>query len=68
MNKKAKDFVNYIISNKAPYGDKSTVITGCQEAFQLVKDRSVFACKAFAVRFSWSKSGSFSNTILSLSH
>lgn len=68
MNKKAKDFVNYIISNNAPYGDKSTVITWCQEAFQLVKDKSVFACKAFAVRFSWSKSGSFSNTILSLSH
>ena len=68
MNKRAKDFVDYIISNKAPYGDKSTVITECKERFQLVKDRSVFACKAFAVRFSWSKSGSFSNTILSLSH
>lgn len=68
MNKKAKEFVEYIISNKAPYGDKSTVITECQEKFQLTKDRSVYACKAFAVRFSWSKSGSFSNTILSLSH
>lgn len=68
MNKKAKEFVEYIISNKAPYGDKSTVITESQNKFQLTKDRSVFECKAFAVRFSWSKSGSFSNTILSLSH
>ena len=68
MNKKAKEFVEYIISNKAPYGDKSTVITDSQNKFQLTKDRSVYACKSFAVRFSWSKSGSFSNTILSLSH
>ena len=68
MNKKAKEFVEYIISNKAPYGDKSTVITESQNKFQLTKDRSVYACKSFAVRFSWSKSGSFSNTILSLSH
>ena len=68
MNKKAKEFVEYIISNKAPYGDKTTVITESKNRFQLTKDRSVFACKAFAVRFSWSKSGSFSNTILSLSH
>lgn len=68
MNKKAKEFVEYIISNKAPYGDKSTVITDSQNKFQLTKDRSVYACNAFAVRFSWSKSGAFSNTILSLSH
>ncbi len=68
MNTKATDFVEYIISNKAHHGDKSAVITECQEKFELTKDRSVFACKAFAVRFSWSKSGSFSNTILSLSH
>ena len=52
MNKKAKEFVEYIISSKAPYGDKSTVITESQNKFQLTKDRSVFACKAFAVRFS----------------
>lgn len=68
MNTKATNFVEYIISNKAHYGNKSAVITECQEKFELTKDRSVFACKAFAVRFSWSKSGSFSNTILSLSH
>lgn len=68
MNQKAKDFVEYITSVNAPCGNKLNVIEKCQEKFELTKDRSVFACKAFAVRYSWSKSGSFSNTILSLSH
>ena len=68
MNKAAKDFVEYIVSDKAPYGNKATVIKECQDKFKLTRDRSVYACSAFSVRFSYSKSGSFSNTVLSLSH
>lgn len=36
--------------------------------FQLIRDRSVFYCNAFAIRFSYSKTDSFSNTVLSLSN
>lgn len=68
MNKIAKDFIEYIVSDKAPHGNKATVISEIQLKFGLTKDRSVFCCDYFAVRFSYSKSGSFSNTILSLSH
>lgn len=68
MNQIAKSFVDYIISDEAPCGNKSTVIRECQEKFGLTKDRSVFGCNSFAVRFSYSKSSSFSNTVLSLSH
>lgn len=37
------------------------------EQFGLTKDRSAYYCNSFAVRFSQSSSGGFSNTILSLS-
>jgi hypothetical protein len=49
------------IENKQTLGDQTAV------QFQLTKDRSVYACRAFAVRFSSSSSTSFSNTVLSLS-
>jgi hypothetical protein len=38
-----------------------------QKTFRLIKDRSVFFCDNFAVRFCTAKSRSFSNTVLSLS-
>lgn len=38
------------------------------ESFALTKDRSVYYCDAFAIRFSSSASQSFSNTVLSLSN
>ena len=38
------------------------------DSFGLVKDRSVYYCSAFAVRFSRSVSRSFGNTVLSLSN
>ena len=38
-----------------------------QKEFSLTKDRSVFYTDAFAIRFSSSKSTSFSNTVISLS-
>ena len=48
-------------------GSKTHVISAVAEKFGLVKDRTVFYCDEFAVRFSYSSSGSFSNTVLSLS-
>ena len=37
------------------------------QRFKLVKDRSVYSCDEFAIRFSVSETSSFSNTVLSLS-
>src|SRR5687767_688721 len=37
-------------------------------AFHLTKDRSVYYCKEFAIRFSASASKNFGNTVLSLSN
>lgn len=39
-----------------------------QKEFSLIKDRSVFYTDTFAIRFSSSKSTSFSNTVISLSN
>lgn len=39
-----------------------------QKEFSLIKDRSVFYADTFAIRFSSSKSTSFSNTVISLSN
>lgn len=40
----------------------------CVEKFDLIKDRSIFYCDDFAIRFSGSKSDSFSNTVTSISN
>ncbi|MDO8810409.1 MAG: hypothetical protein Q7J38_00055 [Gallionella sp.] len=50
------------INNKA----KLANLVSCH--FELIKDRSVFYCAEFAVRFSSSASPSFGNTVLSLSN
>lgn len=48
--------------------DKAGLQKLVQKEFSLVKDRSVFYADTFAIRFSSSKSASFSNTVLSLSN
>ncbi len=48
-------------------GNKAFVQDSVVKEFNLVKDRSVYYCDEFALRFSYSSSGSFSNTVLSLS-
>lgn len=48
-------------------GNKAYVQNSIVTEFELVKDSSVFYCDEFAVRFSYSSKGSFSNTVLSLS-
>ncbi len=47
--------------------DKISLAKKVQEKFNLTKDRSVFYCDDFAIRFCASKTKSFSNTVLSLS-
>lgn len=47
--------------------DKIYLQTAVQESFHLVKERSVFYCEWFAIRFCKSTSRNFSNTVLSLS-
>ncbi len=47
--------------------DKATLAARIQRQYNLVKDRSVYYCKWFAVRFCKSNSRAFGNTVLSLS-
>lgn len=66
MNKIVHQFVDDIISN-APTGDKDSVIKYVCSKYPFTLDRKVYYCRYFAVRFSYSQSGAFSNTVLSLS-
>lgn len=50
-----------------PGTPKSDFIEKVQYSFNLTRDRSVYSCEDFAVRFCTSKTESFSNTVLSLS-
>ena len=67
MNSIVKQFVDFVISLECPQNDKEKVKKAIQTKFNLVKDRSVFYCNYFAVRVSFTKTKSFSNTVLSLS-
>ncbi|MBU0489358.1 MAG: hypothetical protein KKA07_11430 [Bacteroidetes bacterium] len=60
------DFVAFIKANDG-IGNKSKLSTLAIKKFNFIKDRTVFYTDSFAVRFSFSSSGSFSNTVLSLS-
>lgn len=46
---------------------KVAIVTRACDIFGLIQDGGLFYCSTFAVRFSYSRSGSFSNTVLSLS-
>ena len=66
MNTIAEIFLDDI-SNNAPIGNKDAVIKYITSRYDLTLDRKVYYCKHFAVRFSYSQNGGFSNTVLSLS-
>ena len=66
MNKIAKIFLDDISKN-APIGNKDAVIRYITSRYDLTLDRKVYYCRYFAVRFSYSQKGGFSNTVLSLS-
>ncbi len=65
-----KDIISFIsfIKSKNGIGNKSTLISEVQKKFKLTKDRSVYYSKHFSVRFSYSASLGFSNTVISLSN
>lgn len=59
-------FLDFVEKHKTVC-NKDQLIQCCVETFKLVQDRKVFHCDYFAVCFSYSKKGSFGNTVLSLS-
>lgn len=67
MNKTIFDFIDFI-KFKDGIGNKSRLIKETQRKFNLTKDRSVYYSEYFSVRFSFSSSTSFSNTVISLSN
>ena len=67
MNKVVFDFIEFIRSRDG-IGNKSRLISEAQKKFGLTKDRSVYYSEYFSVRFSFSSSISFSNTVISLSN
>lgn len=56
------------LESKNGINDKSNLTTLVADRFQLVRDRSVFYCEHFAIRFSSSAGPNFGNTVLSLSN
>lgn len=67
FNRKIIDQLVDFISSRDGNTDKVRLQNEVQQAFGLIKDRSVFYCEWFAIRFCKSKSRKFSNTVLALS-
>ena len=55
------------VSSRNGVTDKSSLSFAVQQAFSLIKERSVFYCEWFAIRFCTATSRNFSNTVLALS-
>lgn len=66
MHPIVQEFLTYIETNKF-ISSKEQLIKSCVDTFALIQDRKVFHCDYFAVRFNYSRSNTFSNTVLSLS-
>lgn len=64
--KEVSRLIEFIISLDGT-GNKDAVKHKVVKEFELVRDRSVFYCDSFAIRFSYTSGKSFSNTVLSLS-
>ena len=65
MKEIVQQFVDYVASSQ--HHNKQTLIDDVLNRFQLTRDRSVYYCSYFAVRFCQTKGKAFSNTVLSLS-
>lgn len=67
MDKSLSQLIKYIegLDGKT---DKAKLQNLVQKHFSLIKDRAVFYTDTFAIRFSSSKTTSFSNTVISLSN
>ncbi len=66
-NREAIDRLIDFISRQDGHTDKIRLQTAVQQEFSLTKDRSVFYCQWFAIRFCKAASRNFGNTVLSLS-
>lgn len=66
-NKALVDDVIYYINSNHGISDKSLLASLVQRKYQLTKDRSVYYCNWFAIRFCTSSNRVFGNTVLSLS-
>ena len=67
IHKDTFSIINFIIEQNG-IGNKSELIKKVQEKFGLTKDKSVYYSENYAIRFSYSSSTSFSNTVTSLSN
>ncbi len=67
IHKDTFSIINFITEQNG-IGNKSELIKKVQEKFGLTKDRSVYYSEHYAIRFSYSSSTSFSNTVISLSN
>lgn len=63
---KLREFIKFV-SNNDGIGNKQSLIQQANAHFNLIRDRTIYYCDSFAVRFSYSSSNGFSNTVLSLS-
>lgn len=66
-NRKIIDELVDFISSRDGNADKNCLQNAVQNSFDLVKDRSVYYCEWFAIRFCKAASKNFSNTVLALS-
>ncbi len=66
MNRAVFTLIDYIRSRDG-LTDKATLAKNVQENFALTQDRSVYYSEYYAIRFSSSRSRSFSNTVIALS-
>lgn len=67
MKNVIEQFIDFLIQHDG-INDKAKLAQLAFCRFQLTKDRSVYYCKHFAVRFSSSATSNFGNTVLSLSN
>lgn len=66
MNSAVFELTQYIGAHDG-IADKSTLSKLVQQKFALIKDRSVYYSSHYAIRFSSTRSNSFSNTVVALS-
>lgn len=66
MNTQLTDFIDYF-KTKMPKHDKDKAQKETINHFRMTKDRKIYYTDCFAVRFCYSKKGTFSNTVLALS-
>ena len=66
MNTQLTDFIEYF-KTKMPKHDKEKAQKETINHFRMTKDRKIYYTDCFAIRFCYSKKGTFSNTVLALS-